>query len=144
MTETTERTRSGRDDNNPLVTDRGTTTIKDAVVNSIVSEAVKEVSGAEPEIAGRSASLPGDSSPTVGEFLGRMTGSSKGTRGISVEVGQRETAVDVTVTVPYGKPIQDLTGSMRNTIIQRVENMTGLRVTEVNITVKDVSFPQQQ
>ena len=144
MTQTTGSAQStGGGAGSPLVTDRGTTTIKDAVVSSIVSRAVQEVSGAEPEIAGRSTTLPGDSSPTVGEFLGRITGGSSGTRGISVEVGERETAVDVTITVPYGKSIPDLTKSMRDTIIQRVENMTGLRATEVNITVKDVSVPQR-
>lgn len=142
MTETTEQTRSTGEGDSPLVTDRGTTTIKNAVVISIVSEAVKETSGAEPEIAGRSASLPGDNSPTVGEFFSRVTGSSSA-RGISVEVGEREAAVDATVTIPYGKSIPDVTGSMRKTIIERVENMTGLRVTEVNITVKDIFFPQQ-
>lgn len=142
MTETTERARRTKDGNGPLVTDRGKTTIKDAVVTSIVSEAVKETSGAEPEIAGRSASIPGDNSPTVGEFISRMTGGSSA-RGISVEIGEREAAVDVTVTIPYGKSIPDVTGAMRSTIIERVENMTGLRVTEANITVKGV-FPQQQ
>ncbi len=143
MTGTTEQARSAGEGSSPLVTDRGTTTVKNAVVTSIVSKAVKEISGAEPEIAGRSTTLPGDSSPTVGEFFGKMTGSGRGTRGISAEVGREETAVDVTVTVPYGRSIPDLTRSIRDTIIQRVENMTGLRVTEVNITVKDVSFPQQ-
>lgn len=143
MAQTAERTQEAGGES-PLVTPRGRTTIKDAVVSSIVSEAVKEVSGAEPEIPGRSASIPGDNSPTVGEFFGRITGSSRGTRGISVEVGEREAAVDVTVTVPYGKSIPEVTRSMRDTIVRRVENMTGLRVTEVNITVKDVSFPQEQ
>jgi uncharacterized alkaline shock family protein YloU len=144
LTETTERTQGTQSDGSPLVTDRGKTTIRNTVVSSIVSEAVKEVSGAEPEIPGRTGSIPGDNSPTVSEFLGRVTGSGRGTRGISTEVGEREAAVDVTVTVPYGKSIPEVTKSMRNTIIQRVENMTGLRVTEVNITVKDVFFPQQQ
>ncbi|WP_207956154.1 Asp23/Gls24 family envelope stress response protein [Rubrobacter marinus] len=144
MAETAERARSAQDGGSPLVTGRGKTTIKSAVVSSIVSEAVAEVSGAEPEIAGRGASIPGDNSPTVGEFFSRVTGSSRGTRGISVEVGEREAAVDATVTVPYGRSIPEVTGTMRDVIVQRVENMTGLRVTEVNITVKDVIVPQQQ
>lgn len=143
MAQTAERTQATRGGDSPLVTDRGRTTIKDAVVSSIVSEALMEASGAEPEVAGRSASIPGDNSPTVGEFLSRVTGSSRGTRGISVEIGEREAAVDVTVSVPYGRSIPNVTKSMRDTIIQRVENMTGLRVTEVNITVKDVIVPQQ-
>ena len=102
-----------------------------------------EVSGAEPQIGGRGASIPGDNSPIVGEFFSRVTGS-RGTRGISVEVGEREAAVDVTVTIPYIRSIPDFIQSMRNTVVERVENMTGLRATEVSITVKDVSFPQQQ
>ena len=138
------RARGTQSGDSPLVTDRGKTTINNTVVSSIVSEVVKEVSGAEPEIPGRTRSILGDNSPTVSEFLGRVTGSSKGTRGISTEVGEREAAVDVTVTVPYGKSIPEVAKSMRDTIVQRVETMTGLRVTEVNITVKNVFFPQQR
>ncbi len=124
MAETAERAQSAQNGNSPLVTDHGKTTVKDAVVSSIVSKAVMEVSGAEPEVAGRSASIPGDNSPTVDEFFGRVTGSSRGTPGISVEVGEREAAVDVTVTVPYGRSIPETARSMRDTIIQRVQSMT--------------------
>lgn len=143
MTETTERAQNGQSGDSPLVTERGKTTIKNTVVSTIASEVVKEVSGAEPEIPGRTGSIPGDNSPTVSEFLGRITGSGGGTRGISAEVGEREAAIDVTVTVPYGKSIPDVAKSMRDTVVQRVESMTGLRVTEVNITFKDVFFPQK-
>ena len=128
----------------PLQTDRGTTTINDAVVRSIAGAVVREISGAEPEIAGRGATLPGDNSPTVGEFLGRVTGSASGTRGVSVEVGDTQAAVDLTVTVPYGRSIPEITQRMRDTVIRRIENLTGLQVTEVNITVRDVFIPQQQ
>jgi len=128
----------------PLQTDRGKTTVNDAVVVSIAGAVVREVSGAEPEIGGRGTTLPGDNSPTVGEFFGRVTGSARGSRGVSVDVGETQAAIDLTVTVPYGRSIPELTKAMRDTVIQRVENMTGLEVTEVNITVKDVFFPEQQ
>ena len=139
-------TESAKSGGSPLQTDRGTTTINDAAVVSIASTAVQEVSGAEPEIAtGRGGgSIPGDNSPTVGEFLGRFTGGGGGSRGVSVEVGETQAAVDVTVTVPYGRSIPEVTRAMRDNVIQRVERLTGLKVTEVNITVKDVFFPQQQ
>ena len=129
----------------PLQTDRGTTSINDAVVVSIAAQAVEEVSGAEPQIAtGRGGgSIPSDNSPTMGELFGRATGSSRGSRGVSVEVGETQAAVDVTVAVPYGRSIPQLTQSIRDNVIQRVENLTGLQVTEVNITVKDVFFPEQ-
>ena len=138
-------TEVGSREQNPLQTDRGTTTINDAVVTSIASTAVQEVSGAEPEIdTGRGGgSIPGDNSPTMGELFNRVTGSSRGTRGVSVEVGETQAAVDLTVTVPYGRSIPEVTKSMRDNVIQRIERLTGLEVIEVNITVEDVFFPEQ-
>ncbi len=128
----------------PLQTDRGRTTINDAVVVSIAGMVVREVSGAEPEIGGRGTTLPGDTSPTMGELFGRVTGSARGTRGVSVEVGETQAAIDLSVTVPYGRSIPEVVETMRENVIQRVENLTGLEVTDVNITVKDVFFPEQQ
>jgi uncharacterized alkaline shock family protein YloU len=46
--------------------------------------------------------------------------------------------------VPYGRSIPEVAKSIHNNVIQRVENLTGLDVTEVNITAKDVFFPEQQ
>ncbi len=143
MAETQSRQQGG---DSPLQSDRGRTTINDAVVVSIASQVVQEVSGAEPQIdTGRGGgSIPGDNSPTMGELFGRVTGSSRGSRGVSVEVGETQAALDLTITVPYGRSIPEITRTMRDNVIQRVERLTGLEVTEVNITVKDVFFPQQQ
>ncbi len=133
-----ETQRNGR---SALQSDRGTTTINDAVVVSIAGMAAREVSEAEMEVEG--TRLPGDTSPTIGELFGGLTGSGRGARGVSVEVGDTQAAVDLTVSVPYGRSIPEITRTMRDNVIQRVENLTGLEVTEVNITVKDVFFPQQ-
>jgi uncharacterized alkaline shock family protein YloU len=110
---------SGR---SPLQSERGTTTIQDAVVTSVAGLAVDEVSGAEQEVPGRQ--LPGDTSPTMGELFGRVTGSGRGARGVSVEVGETQAAIDLTVTVPYGRSIPEVTKTMRDTVIQHVENLT--------------------
>ncbi|MCA1719484.1 MAG: Asp23/Gls24 family envelope stress response protein [Actinobacteria bacterium] len=135
----------GSRERSSLQTDRGTTTINDAVVTSIASTAVQEVSGAEPAIdTGRGGgSIPGDNSPTMGELFDRVTDSARGSRGVSAEVGETQTAIDLTVTVPYGRSIPDVTSAMRDNVLRRVENLTGLEVTEVNITVKDIFFPEQ-
>jgi uncharacterized alkaline shock family protein YloU len=135
-------TETERREQSPLQTELGATTINDAVVISIAGMAVREVSGAEPEVEG--TRLPGDSSPTMGELFGRVTGSARGSRGVSVEVGETQAAIDLTVTVPYGRSIPEATKEMRDNVIRRVERFTGLVVTEVNITVKDVFFPEQQ
>lgn len=126
---------------NPLQSDRGTTRINDAVVSAIAGRAVGEVEGVDPSHGG--TKLPGDSSPTVGEFFGNVTGSQGRTRGVSVEVGEDQAAVDLTVNVVYGNPVPKVTEDVRKNVIRRVESLTGLEVTEVNVTVGDVTFPEQ-
>ena len=86
--------------------------------------------------------LPGDTSPTVGEFLGSVTGAGSRTRGISVDVGESQAAIDLTMNVTYGTPIAQVTEAVRQNVIRHVESLTGLEVTEVNITVNDVTFEQ--
>ncbi len=120
---------------------RGTTTIQNGVVSSIAAVAIGEVDGLDPSHGG--TRLPGDTSPTVGEFVGRFSGGSSRTRGISVEVGEEQAALDLTVNVLYGRPIHQVTEALRQNVIKRVESLTGLQVTEVNITVNDVTFPEQ-
>ena len=118
----TDSTETGQCGGSPLRTDRGATTISSAVVSSIAGAVVREASGAEPEIAGRGTTLPGDNSPTVGEFLDRVTGSASGAR---------------------GRSIPEISQEMRDAMIRRIESLTGLEVTEVDFTLRDVFVPQQ-
>ena len=134
-------TRQAHSGGSPLQSDRGTTKIADGVVLAIADAAAGEVEGVNLSHGG--TRLPGDNSPTVGEFLGNVTGGSGRPRGISVEVGETQAAVDLTINADYGKPIPQLAEALRRNIIQKVEGLTGLDATEVNITVNDVTFPQQ-
>ncbi len=61
-----------------------------------------------------------------------------------MEVGETQATIGLTILVPYGRSIPEVTKSMHDNVIQRVENLTGLDVTEVNTTAKDVFFPEQQ
>ena len=126
-------------DRSPLDSDLGSTTIQDSVVSAIVGMAAEEVDGVSMSHGG--ARLPGDSSPTVGEFVDNITGGGSRTRGLSVEVGERQAAADITVNVDYGRSIPQLTKAVRERVIERVENLTGLEVNEVNIQVNDVTLP---
>jgi uncharacterized alkaline shock family protein YloU len=132
--------RRARGAQSPLQSDRGTTTIQDGVVTSIAAVAVAETDGTDPSHGG--TRIPGDTSPTVGEFVGRIAGGASRTRGISVQVGEGQASLDLTVNVLYGKPVHQVTDAVRQNVINRVENLTGLQVTEVNITVNDVTFPE--
>lgn len=61
-----------------------------------------------------------------------------------MEVGQEEAALDLTLTAEYGKSIPQLAEAVRRNVSNRVESLVGLRVTEVNITVQNIFFPQQE
>ncbi len=123
----------------PLDSDRGTTTVGQPVVTSIVSTVTREAERIRMSSGG--ARVPGDNSPTVGEFLGSLTGTGDFTRGVSVEVTGREAAVDLTLTVPYGESIPRTTQAVRDIVIRRVKDLSGIDVTEVNVTVADVTLP---
>jgi uncharacterized alkaline shock family protein YloU len=124
----------------PLHSELGTTTIQDSVVTAIIGMAAQEVDGVASSHGG--TRLPGDSSPTVGEFVDNITGGASRTRGLSVDVGERQTAADITINVEYGRSIPQVTQVVRERVIERVQSITGLEVTEVNIQVNDVILPE--
>lgn len=62
-------------------------------------------------------------------------------QGVSVEVGEREAAVDLTVVIEYGKSIPRVAHQIRENVIRRIEGITGLSVTEVNVAVNDLHLP---
>jgi uncharacterized alkaline shock family protein YloU len=63
---------------------------------------------------------------------------------VTVEVGEREAAVDLRLTVEYGASIPDLAVAVRANVIERLQSMTGLRVKEVNIDVADLYFAEDE
>ncbi len=139
----TEQSGSGQGQQaSPLQSDKGVTKIGDAVVSQIAGIAAQEVEKVQ---------MGGGTSAAVGGFLqsvtGSVTGSSSGgnlSKGVSVEVGSEEAAIDLTMAVEYGQSIPQLTEAARRNVINKVESLVGLRVTEVNITVNDVQVPEER
>ena len=128
-----QRTQQGQ--SSPLQTERGGTRIEDSVVAKIAGIAAQEVDGVR---------MGGSTSQSVGGLLSSIPGVSGGggeSRGVSVEVGEIEAAVDITATVAYGRSIPPVSEAVRRNVINRVENLVGLRVNDVNITVTDVFLP---
>ncbi|MFC9815463.1 Asp23/Gls24 family envelope stress response protein [Streptomyces virginiae] len=62
-------------------------------------------------------------------------------RGVKVEVGERQAAVDVELVVEYGVPVPDVARDVRENVMAAVERITGLEVVEVNMPVTDVHLP---
>src|SRR3712207_2970679 len=119
----------------PLKTERGSTTISNAVVSRVAGLAAQEVEGVQ---------LGGGTARAVGGILDSVAGSSGQTRGVTVEVGELEAAVELTMSVEYGRAFHQIAEAVRTNVIRRVESLVGLRVTEVSITVNDIFFPQQE
>jgi uncharacterized alkaline shock family protein YloU len=114
-----------------LSSSQGKTTIADIVIAKIAGLAVREVNGVY--------SLGGGASRMVGQLRERIPGASVNyTQGVAVEVGEKQAAVDVDLVAEYGVAITDLASGIRRNVIAAIERMTGLDVTEVNITVHDV------
>lgn len=83
--------------------------------------------------------LGGGASRMVGALRERIPGASVNqSQGVSVEIGEKQAAVDIDIVAEYGVAIADLAAGIRRNVIAAVERMTGLEVTEVNITVHDV------
>lgn len=117
--------------NGPLVTSHGTTTIANVVVSKIAGLAAREVDGVYD--------LGGNASRAVGALRERIPGATTNyAQGVSVEVGEKQAAVDLDIVAEFGVSISDLAAGIRRNVISATERMTGLEVVEVNITVHDV------
>jgi uncharacterized alkaline shock family protein YloU len=117
----------------PLQTERGNTTIADAVVTKVASIAAREVRGVH--------SLGGGMSRTLGSVTQRVGIGDERSQGVSVEVGEREAAIDLTVVVEYGESVPQVSQAIRDNVVKRIEGITGLSVTEVNVAINDLYFP---
>ncbi|HEY6396309.1 MAG TPA: Asp23/Gls24 family envelope stress response protein [Solirubrobacteraceae bacterium] len=116
-----------------LQTGRGQTTIDDVVVTKVAGVAAREVRGVH--------NLGGGVARALGSVTQRVGVGDERTQGVSVEVGEREAAVDLTVVIDYGESIPQVSQAIRDNIIKRIEGICGLTVTEVNVTVNDLFFP---
>lgn len=106
--------------------------IANEVVAIIAGLAATEVTG----VAGMSGGLAGD----IVEIL---RGKNLG-KGVKVEVGEKEAAIDLFIIVEYGIRIPDIAWEIQNKVKKAVENMTGLNVIEVNIHVQAVNIEKEK
>ncbi|WP_194836927.1 Asp23/Gls24 family envelope stress response protein [Nocardia sp. XZ_19_369] len=122
------------DKDSKLVSDQGTTSIADIVVQKVAGLAAREVRGVH--------ALGGGAARAFGAIRDRIPGASTNVgQGVSVEVGETQAAVDLELVVEYGVAIAELARAVRRNVINAIEQMTGLDVVEVNINVNDVYIP---
>lgn len=107
-------------------TDLGKIQIAPEVVEIIAGLATIEIDG----VAGMSGGFAGG----ISELLGRKNLS----KGVRVEVGEKQAAVDVSIIVEYGHPIPELAKAIQHNVKDAIETMTGLNVVEVSVHIHDV------
>ena len=117
--------------NDKTIKEYGSVRIADDVVATIAELAAKEVKG----IIGMSGG--------IADSITEMLGKKNPTKGIKVEVGEKETAIDLYVVVEYGVRIPDIAWQVQENVKKAVETMTGLSVVEVNIHIQGVNIEKE-
>lgn len=102
--------------------------IANDVVASIAGVAVSEVQGVSGMAGG------------ITELFGKKSLS----KGIKVEVGEKETKIDVNIIVEYGVRIPDVAFEIQNRVKKAVETMTGLNVSSVNIHIQGINIAEKR
>lgn len=110
----------------------GNIRIADEVVAVIAGLAATEIEG----VAGMSGGIAGG----IAEMLGRRNLA----KGVKVEVGEKETAVDLYIIVNFGVTIPEVAYKIQQNVKQAIESMTGLAVIEANVHIQGVDFKPQQ
>jgi uncharacterized alkaline shock family protein YloU len=133
MNESTIGYQEAPDSGEPLRSDRDRTIVSDVVIAKIAGIAAQDVEGVR--MGGSSAAS------NVGSYVDSV-GWDGQPRDVSVRVVEKETEIDLTMSVEYGRAIPQIIEEVRRNVVSRVENQAGYGVAKANITVKDVLVPE--
>jgi uncharacterized alkaline shock family protein YloU len=116
---------------------KGRIKIEDEVAEKVAALAALEVDGV--------ADLGGDVERALESVRERIgVGQRRGNQGVRAKVNDREVAIDVTIVVEYGRVALEVATAVKANVARRANYMLGMRVTEVNVTVDDVSLPGER
>ncbi|MCI8276519.1 MAG: Asp23/Gls24 family envelope stress response protein [Clostridia bacterium] len=112
------------------------------VTEEIVTEGndtIKIANEAVATYAGIAVSeVPGVYGMAGGFALSAIGGKKNLTKGIKVDVGEKNAKIDVNIIVEYGARIPEVAFEIQTRVKKSVETMTGLKVSEVNVHVQGV------
>lgn len=106
----------------------GSVKVYESVVSSIVR---KSVLGTEGVVRFAGNSLVDN----IAEFVGSKTMQD---RAITVEMGEQSVSVSVQLVLQYGVYIPDVASTVQRAIKAQVEELTGMIVDKVDVTVMDI------
>lgn len=114
-------------------TGTGRTVIDDGVIAKVAGIAAREVSGVH--------ALGGGAARAIGAIRSAIGNDDRG-QGVKVEVGERQVAADVTIVAEYPAPLQEVAEGVRSAVARAIQQIIGMEVAEINVTVQDVFIPQ--
>jgi uncharacterized alkaline shock family protein YloU len=117
---------------NTINEEHGVLSYADDVIATISGLAAVEIDGV--------SSMCGNIGNGIAELLGRKTI----TKGVKVEVGKEEAAIDLFLIVEYGAKIPSVIDKVQKNVTKAVETMTGLKVVEVNVNVQGVHITNEE
>lgn len=106
---------------------KGELTYEDKVLQKIVGLCLEDIKGLLNVDGGFFANV-----------ADKLVNTNDVTSCVDVEVGKKQVAVDLNIVAEYGINIPALYDQIKQKIVKNVDEMTGLDVIEVNVTVVDV------
>lgn len=110
----------------------GKTVIDDGVISKVAGIATRNVPGVY--------ALGGGVSRALGAIRDAMNQTDRG-QGVSVEVGETQVAVDITLVAEYPTSLQKVADDVRAAVYEAIQDIVGMDVAEVNVTINDVHIP---
>lgn len=129
---TTTAPATGSSTKHGTATSGGKNTIAEGVVEKVAGIAAREVPGVHD--------LGNGAARALGAIRHAINAQDRG-QGISVEVGEKQVAADVTVVAEYPVALQKLAGNIRSAVSDAISSVVGMEASEVNVTVSDVHIP---
>jgi uncharacterized alkaline shock family protein YloU len=117
-----------------IQTAHGKTVINDGVIAKVAGIAARDVVGVH--------ALGGGAARALGAIR-QAINTTDLSQGITVEVGETQVAVDVIIVAEYPMPLQQVADDVRASVINAIETLIGMEVTEVNVTIVDVFIPSE-
>ena len=119
---------------------------KDEIIQEEVKEieenGIKIADDVVATIAGKSALEVKGVYSMAGGFAGGISevfGKKSYTKGIKVDNTEKGLKIDVNIIVEYGSRIPDVAYEIQNKVKNSIENMTGLKIEEVNVHIQGVN-----
>ncbi len=112
---------------------KGKLSYDDKVIQKIIGMALENVDGLLSVEGGFFSNL-----------TGKIINTDDVTKGVAVEVGETQVAVDLKVITEYRKHVPEIYKEIKRVVSEEVERMTDLNVVEVNVDVVDIKTKEQQ